>query len=130
MIILGLCPRCGEARVRSTIELEPGNQLDPNDFEGIGDHPAPEPDQPMACADCGTTLVFRRDPTSAPPPPLTHTNGHHPADAAVTTLFAAELGEEVVTMRALTDTRYLIQTTRRLLVVDLVAFLPPGSMPP
>ncbi len=137
MIVLGICPTCGESRVRSTRELSPGDRLDPADFEPIGDTPPPEFDAPMVCFTCTAPLVFRRDPASPPPvpirseatpaPALTTANGHADHAVATTELFAAGQGEDVVQMRELSPTRYLIQTTRRLILVDLTAVLPGGS---
>lgn len=130
MMLVGLCPKCNEVRYRSVRDLSPKDRIVPEDFEAIGDAPPPEIGKPTICHACGSTIAFRNADElaraverTAPARPRPPTSNERPVDAAVTTLFSAQDGEEMRDLKPLSEDRLLVVTNRRILVINLEAFL-------
>lgn len=127
MVVAAICPKCSEIRARhkqSYNRGEPPPPLEPDLFVPVGGQPQPAKGEPSVCSVCDTPLALRpvpaetangsiakRDHEEAAPPP--------PTSAGVTTLFAAQPGEEMKEMRSLGQDRMLVVTSRRILVIDL-----------
>ena len=126
MLIAAICPKCSEIRAKSKFTFQRGDPmkapLRASDFEPVGVQPAPVEGEPSVCAVCNTALSLR-------PVPVETANGQraaHPQDhstvvdaSGVTTLFAAQPGEEVKSMRELGPDHIVIITNRRILKINL-----------
>lgn len=132
MFAIAACPKCAEVRLRSKRESKAGDKAKPEDFDPIGDQPAPTEDAPPKCFVCGEGLAFSLDVSNrygpksagdlvrgpvagrdaAPVVPVGGSNG-------MQVLFAASRDEDIKEMRELPGDRYLVVTTRRILIVDI-----------
>jgi len=129
-IILGLCPTCQELRYRSKREFEPGERGNPQDFEPVGDTPAPSSDVPM-CHMCSSLLVFRpqrqlerskNTPTTklrsiAPEVVVLDTLPTVVPSRTATTLFEVEPDEKMVDVKPSSPDTLLVITDRRIVSV-------------
>lgn len=120
MKVVAVCPTCGESRYESTREFNRGDKLDPEAFAPVGDSPLPDRSKPAVCYACNTGLVFRFVPPTAPPSPATSPRSVEmlPSGGTITTLFSAESNEEVREIKQLSDIKYLVVTSRRIILVD------------
>jgi len=133
---VAVCTKCAEVRLRSKKESKAGETAKPEDFDSIGDQPKPTEDVPPACYICGEGLKFSLDAQnrygpktqanlvrgpvagrdSAPVAPISGQNG-------LQVLFAVQRDEDIKEMRELPGDRFLVITTRRILVVDIAGAL-------
>jgi hypothetical protein len=127
MKVVAICPKEGEIRYESTRDFNRGDKIDPAAFTPVGDAPPPDPRRPAVCHGCGESLVFRFVPPSEPSrsPHSPSASSVTPAGGTIQTLFEADIlgGEQVREIKTLTDTRYLVVTNRRIVLVDVESIL-------
>jgi hypothetical protein len=124
--VVAICPKCGEVRLRSSRPYAPGETLNPDDFLPEDGQAAPVAGTPTTCSFCDTVLAFRRDPTSITTETRTlpsHADNGHGRSPAPVTLFAAAEGEDIIATREPSPGILIIQTTRRVVLLDLNAAL-------
>ena len=135
--VVAVCVGCHTVRFRSRGSLKPKTAIKGEDFEPVPPQAAAVDGTAPTCSDCGSRLQFTFDQDGkfskslelAPPP-------RHPGAGegsvpeprvveavSVTALFAAQEGEEVRDMRELGFDRWLVVTSRRILVVDIGGWL-------
>lgn len=125
MNLLGAyCPKEGELRYRSIRPFRPEEKLEnPRDFEPLGDSPAPTMDTLQACFSCGDKLMFRRIAETRPNAP----SAVAASGGAMQTLFSLDQGEEVKAVREVPTDRFVIITSKRVVMFDLNALVVEAS---
>jgi len=129
---VAVCTKCAEVRLRSKKESKAGETAKPEDFDSIGEQPAPTEDVPPACYVCGEGLKFSLDAQNryGPKPQASLVRGsvagQDPAPISpvgslngMQVLFAAHRDEDIKEMREIPGDRFLVITTRRILIVDV-----------
>ena len=126
-----MCKTCNEFRGKSTREFDRTEKPMPTDFEAIPPQPPIDSDAAPKCVTCSSILIWQ---FAAPQSAHTATGGANGASrghdsssvstaGAVTTLFAADEGEDILEAKHLRADCYVFITTRRVVAVDIAAML-------